>query len=1323
MNNENRTFPFTTVVVTNPDEASACSAQKLLESTLKRYLNDKRRYGEDETAINVKVISTCDPFGARCGSFGGTLAALDLLRDNSSGSNGDNDVRRSSEGGESCVETVLCLHAGGDSSRCPLSMILGKAWTNLPSSQYRNPIIWLISQMEDLFYRTQIPEGSLLVLATDCVLSFGDFSSCEDSNQKKNSMPDSESEVVDPYTVLGVAVPSPLNTAKNHGVFIMPEHTLPIPRKDDKEGSNFGWSLAQMETPAAVWQKPELDKLLTNPTTTTISSTMIESGMLPPTCFNVPNRSGKQAWIDTGIVIFYPKAYNTLMNLSNGLLALCTRRGLEAAYHSSSNTGVDSVAQSSLQSFAKSNALKIDLYTDILHNLPLSDKKKATAPVHTDGKDDIQAALRKVLSVMSLKVLADPGGAFSHVGTTQELIEFITTRSYGDDDDFVARTIPAVMDQYVTKVLAKKLQFHHRFGTWQAPSGDDNNPAEYSSHQNNTILFSTFPSERTKSRVGAFSFVEYSDLQSYESVSIGDHCMVSGLRSWERYVNSQSPSANDGFDKALQIPDALSIQLLPLVSREENITIDRCDPLQDEWVMMVLGITDPTKAPLRTGEVYGIPFSDFVRHTGISLDQIGFQDDLKQNDCLWTAKLHPIVHKTYTCVDGSSSSFSSLFAWVEKLRSGDPTLRNDQSLANWLSTERVSLKQIHGIADASQEWAHRIQLEEDISILKRQGHIDNLVVLLRGQCQNVPCDLQWLINIEDFKEAFDTLCSLIGTLEQLALEEFANRNFHVSGRALMLASASISQFSDERASNDAIACEGSINNASVSLEALINKFKLSHFPSGKGAGDHMLIMRDILELRGCHTSPATRNSMSLCSTILEQLALCMIEFTIVAGFRRFLEPIDNAKISMKRTRATVYDKFVLSVAPVRVDLAGGWSDTPPITYEHECGGSVTGMAVLLDDHFPLSCRCRVITGGTGMLLKTELRDISTGSLLSSKQEDVTVISQLSDFRNPSASCALVKASLIVLGMLSEEQIVQSVDIQDLINQFCSSLDNVRIEIITTSLLGMGTGMGTSSILGACILQNLAECVGIGRLGDEFLINAILMLEQLLSSGGGWQDQAHGIVPGVNTVVSAPKIPLEIKISPVVLSNENTLSFEERLLFVFTGKTRLAKNILQQVLRRWAKRTNEIVSTVGNLVNCSLAVRNALENGSWDGVGEYMYQSYKLKCVMAGENSGAEPESVKVFISELMNRSQINGAMLCGAGGGGFLLLVMSQYVVRNDIESIFQKSILPLSDDFQYFSFHNCQIARRGLTSSIIEKELTDANTYHLSWQSSKRPD
>jgi fucokinase len=234
-----------------------------------------------------------------------------------------------------------------------------------------------------------------------------------------------------------------------------------------------------------------------------------------------------------------------------------------------------------------------------------------------------------------------------------------------------------------------------------------------------------------------------------------------------------------------------------------------------------------------------------------------------------------------------------------------------------------------------------------------------------------------------------------------------------------------------------------------------------------------------------------------------------------------------------------------------------------------------------------------------------------------------------------------------------------------------------------------------------------------------LIQAVLVLEQLLSSGGGWQDQAHGIVPGLKTVTSAPEIPLRIKIDPIALSEEDSSDLEKRLLFAYTGKTRLAKNILRKVLQRWARRTNEIVDVVEGLVSCSSAVRTALSTRSWDSLGEHLHQAHNLKCAMAGEGSCAEPESVKLFLSEMMDHGQIKGAMLCGAGGGGFLLLLLSQDADRNSVVSLFETSIRSQSKDFEDFSFHDCKIAKSGLTTSVLHDESSSMNsdTYKLLWQ------
>ena len=60
--------------------------------------------------------------------------------------------------------------------------------------------------------------------------------------------------------------------------------------------------------------------------------------------------------------------------------------------------------------------------------------------------------------------------------------------------------------------------------------------------------------------------------------------------------------------------------------------------------------------------------------------------------------------------------------------------------------------------------------------------------------------------------------------------------------------------------------------------------------------------------------------------------------------------------------------WVTARAPARVDLAGGWTDTPPICYD--VGGCVVNLAVTVDGRKPIGARARrtpdahVITLGT-----------------------------------------------------------------------------------------------------------------------------------------------------------------------------------------------------------------------------------------------------------------------------------------------------------------------------------------------------------------------
>ena len=67
---------------------------------------------------------------------------------------------------------------------------------------------------------------------------------------------------------------------------------------------------------------------------------------------------------------------------------------------------------------------------------------------------------------------------------------------------------------------------------------------------------------------------------------------------------------------------------------------------------------------------------------------------------------------------------------------------------------------------------------------------------------------------------------------------------------------------------------------------------------------------------------------------------------------------------------------------------------------------------------------------------------------------------------------------------------------------------------------------------------------------------------MLTTGGGWQDQVGGLVGGLTIAHSPAEIPVHIKSQPINVTPETLQAFNDRLLMVYTGKTRLARNLLQ-----------------------------------------------------------------------------------------------------------------------------------------------------------------
>lgn len=459
-------------------------------------------------------------------------------------------------------------------------------------------------------------------------------------------------------------------------------------------------------------------------------------------------------------------------------------------------------------------------------------------------------------------------------------------------------------------------------------------------------------------------------------------------------------------------------------------------------------------------------------------------------------------------------------------------------------------------------------------------------------------------------------------------------------------------------------------------------------------------------------------------------------------------------------------KWATAVCPARVDLAGGWSDTPPIHFEagpfaHDAeaagslgtaagiemadcsaavkvaacasrgGGVVVNAGVLVDGKKSVGARVRrceaphIVIRTRSVSRPDEATAAFRGAPASGLLEDpdaaasgipgfveseVKCVSlcDVADYFKPTARGALVKSALLCLGVLeipgrAEGLMLDCVDGPvagvgegGLEDQLRACFGSGGLEVETWSHLPHGSGLGVSSILAAAVLAAIARCAGV-RFSNPSLTHLVLTLEQLLSTGGGYQDQVGGLYGGGQASVCAPGLPVRVEAFSLdqgtgesATSDAGLASFLDGHLFVmYTGISRLAKNLLQRVLRQWALRENGVTSTVAALRLNAVAMTRALAERDAAQVGHCLETYWEQKKLMAPD---AEPEKV-AKLREVI-RPFVYGSSLCGAGGGGFLVAVKRPDASLSDLREALDAD--PRTDTLQW-TVHSASIATTGL--------------------------
>lgn len=353
-----------------------------------------------------------------------------------------------------------------------------------------------------------------------------------------------------------------------------------------------------------------------------------------------------------------------------------------------------------------------------------------------------------------------------------------------------------------------------------------------------------------------------------------------------------------------------------------------------------------------------------------------------------------------------------------------------------------------------------------------------------------------------------------------------------------------------------------------------------------------------------------------------------------AAFTELRNLLNLSQFSLQPSEEPVYREVQVRAA-ARIDFGGGWSDTPP--YSLENGGKVLNGAIKLKGQLPISASASVISSPVFVI----------NSLDQGISRVIQNADELLNFNNPADPLALHKAALVLSGYTSNGR----------------GNRETGIEITTDIDIPKGSGLGTSSIMAGALLQALSILSG-NKFTEDDLFNRVLTLEQMLTTGGGWQDQVGGLVPGIKMVTSAPGIPQIPRCVNVDLDDVTIEYFNNGLLLVYTGQRRLAKRLLRNIMGSYISRDPRTVSSLNQIQVLAQQMKKALALRNIDEFGYLLGQHWQVNKVL-------DPGCTNNFIDELMEflSPYVCGGKLAGAGGGGFLALIAKSGVNANDINN------------------------------------------------------
>ena len=401
---------------------------------------------------------------------------------------------------------------------------------------------------------------------------------------------------------------------------------------------------------------------------------------------------------------------------------------------------------------------------------------------------------------------------------------------------------------------------------------------------------------------------------------------------------------------------------------------------------------------------------------------------------------------------------------------------------------------------------------------------------------------------------------------------------------------------------------------------------------------------------------------------------CMFRGDSDGAFSLLREGLTAGVLASKQTpRLSVYpDQIVWGRSPVRIDLAGGWTDTPPYCLME--GGSVVNIAIELNGQPPLQTYIKPCKEPHIIL-----RSIDLGAM-----EVVETYEQLATYNKVGSPFSIPKAALVLAGF-------QPGFSQETYPSLRAQLEafGCGIELTLLSAIPAGSGLGTSSILAATVLGAVNDFCSLAWDKNE-IGRRTLVLEQLLTTGGGWQDQFGGVLGGVKLLDTQRGFDQNPRVRWLPDAVFTQPEYAQCHLLYYTGITRTAKKILAEIVRRMFVNHHQQLLQLREMKAHSMDMYEAIQRQDFLAMGQLISKTWQQNQRI---DSGTNPDSVR-RITDLIDDLCL-GYKLPGAGGGGYL------YMVAKDPESAARiRQILTMQQPNANARFVDMTLSKTGLQVS-----------------------